>query len=729
MNILVTGGYGFLGSFVAERLNKEGHKVFIIDNLSSGNKNNINFKHKFYEMDVKDQRCSDIFRINHIDALIHLAAEAYEYSSNDKLYEDTSTNVLGLINMLELSLKHKLKRFVFVSSAFVYGDAENFPSKETDRVKPNSPYAVSKLLCEEYCRIFNENHGLSTISLRVSDIYGPRQMTTIANGIVSQIIKTTVLSHKVQVFGDGNNTRDFIYVEDVADAIYRCLESDYCGCLNISTKRETSVNQVIDIIKNNTEVNNIEYFSPHKGELPRICLDNTRAIRELDWVPIYNIEEGIAKTFRWYSSALKVVQTNDNNKEIKKAQARKKIKKLLKQILPLFENFLMFAILYLIETNFKLFGEFYFIDLKLVYIILVGIVYGTRHSIIAVALSTLLYVINNYNAGRDLISLIYDSNSLMQIAFYLFIGFIVGYSIDIRNRIVNTNINKFDNLQKKFDFLHEVYLETKSVKDELQKQIRMSEDSLSKVYTLFEEINSLDSDKIYTSAIGVLERIMKSPAIAIYTVSKNGLFLRLSAASGSLLNKISKSINIKETPEFEEVINTKNIFVNKKLIQELPMLMAPVEYGNKVIGIIAIYKVEFDNMNLYYQNLLMVVANFISSSLSKAILYQEATLSERYIDGTNILNKTSFEKVLNDKIEASKENHSSYVLLEVEMEGDISEADKKITGAIREQDFIGIGTGDNLMILLTNTNPQEAQIALKRLVDRGIRSAINGYGG
>lgn len=175
MKVLITGGCGFIGSHVAERFFKEGHEIFIIDNLSAGSRNNVSIQHKFYNLNVADKKCEEVFRVNKIDFVIHLAAQVDVNISDRDPCLDSEANILGLVNMLDLSRKHGVKKFVFASSAAVYGDNQNLPLAETAPAQPISVYGINKSVGEEYCRRWKEMYQLDTVILRFANVYGPRQ--------------------------------------------------------------------------------------------------------------------------------------------------------------------------------------------------------------------------------------------------------------------------------------------------------------------------------------------------------------------------------------------------------------------------------------------------------------------------------------------------------------------------------------------------------------------------
>jgi len=300
VNVLITGGYGFIGSHVAEEFYKEGYHIFIIDNLSSGNSSNIKFKHSFYKLDIEDNKCREVFKNNNFDVVIHLAAQINVITSLEDPYSDALANILGLTNMLQLSAQYGVKKFVFASSAAVYGNNTEIPLKEDAAINPLSPYGISKAAGELYCKKWNELYGLNTVCFRFSNVYGPRQSTTGEGGVVSIFMDRAAMEKELVVFGDGNQTRDFIYVKDIASAIFKAVKKNITGVFNLSTQSETSINELIEELRCLKPIKGICYKGIREGDIKDSCLDNTRIKQELDWEPKYSMSEGLKSTYEWY---------------------------------------------------------------------------------------------------------------------------------------------------------------------------------------------------------------------------------------------------------------------------------------------------------------------------------------------------------------------------------------------------------------------------------------------
>ena len=299
MRCIVTGGAGFIGSNLVDKLIDEGHEVIIFDNYSTGKKENINPKAKFFLVDVshepsfKSKTMKDI--MTGVDVVFHLAALARVQPSIENPIEYHNTNINGTLNMLDVCRKYGVKRFVFSSSSSVYGDVreEDLPTSENSELNPMSPYALHKLVGEQYCKLYSELYGLETVSLRYFNVYGERQPIEGAYTLVMGVFAQQRLNgEKMTIRGDGEQRRDFTYVGDVVDANIKCMEYPLelnGDILNVGNGDNKSVNDIADLIGG--ERVNLEPVIE-----PRVTLaDNTKIKKLLDWKPTQDLNQWVEK--------------------------------------------------------------------------------------------------------------------------------------------------------------------------------------------------------------------------------------------------------------------------------------------------------------------------------------------------------------------------------------------------------------------------------------------------
>lgn len=302
MKILITGGAGFIGSNVVDGYISLGHEVAIIDNFLTGKRENVNISAKLYEGDLRDKDFVN-FVLGDFgpDIVNHHGAHIDVRKAVEMPLLDAEINVLGSINLFNASVKNRVKRIIFASTGgALYGEPKTLPAKEDIPVNPLSPYGVSKYCAENYLNYFKKLYGIERVILRYANVYGPRQDPLGEAGVVAIFTGRILNNEKPIIYGDGNQTRDYIYVEDVVKANILALDGKE-GTYNIGTSIETSVNDLLKMFSKiiNKEIQPL-YLPPRIGEVQRISLDVSKAKEELGFMPEFSLEDGINKTIEWY---------------------------------------------------------------------------------------------------------------------------------------------------------------------------------------------------------------------------------------------------------------------------------------------------------------------------------------------------------------------------------------------------------------------------------------------
>jgi UDP-glucose 4-epimerase len=304
VRVLLTGGAGFIGSYIAERLLQRGHEVAVLDDLSTGRRENVPKAATFYEADIRSG-CADIFRDFEPRALCHQAAQMDVRRSVREPAFDAEVNILGTVRLLQNCIEHAVEKVVFASTGgAVYGEQQEFPAPEDHPLFPVSPYGVSKLAGERYMHYYNVEFGLPYVALRYANVYGPRQDPHGEAGVVAIFCSNLARGEISTINGGGKQTRDYVYVEDVARANVLALENEVpSGAYNIGTGVETSVNRLYHLLLETSG----KYLPPHHGpskpgEQLRSCVDSALAGRTFDWYPQTGIRTGLEETLRSFGS-------------------------------------------------------------------------------------------------------------------------------------------------------------------------------------------------------------------------------------------------------------------------------------------------------------------------------------------------------------------------------------------------------------------------------------------
>jgi len=301
MKVLVTGGAGFIGSHLVDKLMLDGHEVVVLDDLSSGSLKNIEHHldepgFRFVKGDIRHARTVEK-ALEGVDAVIHEAAIAsVPLSIKDPALTD-EVNIFGTLNLLEVSLRAKVKRFVYASSCAVYGAASELPISEDVPLKPLSPYASSKLAAEERCKVFHENYGLETIRLRYFNVYGPRQAASEYAGVMLKFLERIRRDQPPVIFGDGEQTRDFVYIGDVVEATLLALDREGAAgeVFNIGTGEATTIKKLCEIFLKLTGKTHLKpiYMDAKPGDIRHSQADITKAMKLLGYRPKVSLELGV----------------------------------------------------------------------------------------------------------------------------------------------------------------------------------------------------------------------------------------------------------------------------------------------------------------------------------------------------------------------------------------------------------------------------------------------------
>lgn len=303
MRITVTGGAGFIGSHLVDRLIEDGHTVQVIDNLYTGNKEFVHSKAQFVELDIRDPKLYSVLEEFRPDYIFHEAAQTEVSTSMSDPMLDCDINLMGLINLLNAAVKLDVKKFLMPSSAAVYGNLDTLPLNEEMLGNPSSFYGLTKLTTEHYLRIYHEAFGLPYICYRYSNVFGPRQGNGGEGGVISIFAKAIVQGSPIIIYGDGKQTRDFIYVDDVVEANILGIQHQVTGIYNVSTGISSSINLLVDEFRNISGKDiEVVYDKPRLGDIRDSVLATDKSEKELFFTVKYNLHDGLIKTYEYFKT-------------------------------------------------------------------------------------------------------------------------------------------------------------------------------------------------------------------------------------------------------------------------------------------------------------------------------------------------------------------------------------------------------------------------------------------
>lgn len=304
MIVLITGGAGFIGSHLIRLLVDKGIHCVVVDNLSSGNRKNLIPEVDFYDIDIRSDALETIFKKYQFDAVVHLAGQILVSASIEDPVYDMTENINGSVNVMNLARKYKVDRVLFSSTAAAYGDVPDtdLPVKEDHILAPASFYGLSKVTVERYLKLYHEIYSLNYITFRFANVYGERQGDGGEGGVISIFAKRIAEGKDITIFGDGKQTRDFIYAGDIARGIYKALLTENVNCTcNLSSQTETSL---LDLVQLFSKISGREirpsFTEAREGDIYRSVLCHENAGKYLDWKPEMKLSEGLRRTYEYF---------------------------------------------------------------------------------------------------------------------------------------------------------------------------------------------------------------------------------------------------------------------------------------------------------------------------------------------------------------------------------------------------------------------------------------------
>jgi len=320
--ILVTGGAGFIGSHIVDRAVEQGCQAVIVDNLSTGKREHINKEARFYQADIRSAELSGILERERPDVVIHHAAQIDVQHSIAHPGEDAGINIAGTVNLLEASVRAGVRKFVYASSAAVYGQPVELPVTEEHRKQPISFYGVSKYVPEYYIQTFASLYGMEYTILRYANVYGIRQDPKGEGGVISIFLDRALRGETLRVFGDGSQTRDFVYVGDVAEANMRAVHRGNGCIVNVGTASSVSLLDLIGTFESVLgKEQTVSFEDARAGDIQHSCLDNGQAALHLGWQPQVGLFEGIKRTCEHYAPLYEAMKAEEAKAAVQETRA------------------------------------------------------------------------------------------------------------------------------------------------------------------------------------------------------------------------------------------------------------------------------------------------------------------------------------------------------------------------------------------------------------------------
>jgi len=721
VKVLLIGNDAFLAQSLSKRFLLEEDQVNLLGDFSSDEIDLFPEKLRVFDTDISDKSAGDVFSIQLPEVVVYFDNAQKDFI-HDMVLDGVNEHMRRFLNAFALATWQGVKRFIYVSTIDLYDSIDIYPGEESP-VKAESVWESAHYLCEEHLANMDNTSNVLSLCLRTSTIYGPGQSTgncEVVHLINQKLGQSTEEEDQLPVSGEN----DYIYIDDFCEAVYRSAKSTITGVLNIASGKKVDIDDlrlIISQIVENPEIS-ISFMKTSES------VDVTEAATVMDYITRTDIVKGIRDILAYSREETRKEKEMTIMRKVRRffSNVGKRIKTTNDsvRILPFVENLVLFAgVAYLmLDRNVTmLFG---FIDIRVLYILIMGAVFGLKQSVLSTALCVGLLFYAAIQTGYNFQALLYDVKLMSALFVFLLAGLIFGYIRDRANQKVKELARSEAKTKKQLAHIKEMYLESLKVKDSLQGQIFNSSNSYGRVFDMVYKLDSLDFNKLKGEIIRVTEEIMENRTVSLYMFGRNRGFLRLMAKSQGL-RTAPKSIDVMTRPEIQQILVDHEIYMRRNIGQhEDIVLAAPIENDEAIIAILMIHEAQLEQLSLSYQNLLKITASLVSQSIERAYQYQQAQEDEWYIENTNILKAAYFNERILQAEELQEQGVSNYVLLRVEesVSKDLYEMASKM---IREFDYVGLDYAGRLCILLTNTVSDEAQFVLNRLAAKEIYANVS----
>ncbi len=721
MKVLLIGSDIFVAKSLANRFLLEEDQIYLLGEFKAEEIDEIPEKIKLFNTNIAGEGAADVFRVQLPEVVIYFDNAQKDFM-HDMVLDSVNDHMNRFMNAFALATWHDVRRFLYISTTDLYESVVAYPSEES-LIKAESTWESAHYLCEQHLRNMDYTSKIFSLALRVSTLFGPGQKPD--NSQIAYLVDQSSET-KNGTNGDMKGTEeiDYLYIDDFCDAVYRAARSTITGVLNIASGKMATAASVKTVISK-LKANKSAMIGFMEG---RDSVDITLASTVMDFITHVDIPKGIRNMLLYQEEEKQREKHMPFSARIKRYFSR--IGQNIKQtndsirLLPFVENlaaFVLVAYLVLMKDITMLFG---FIDIRVLYILIIGAIFGLRQSLLSTALCVSLVFYTAIAQGYDFQSLLYDSRVMASLFVFLLAGLIFGYISDRARQREHELMRSEAKTQKQLAHIKEMYLESLKVKDVLQGQIFNTSNSYGRVFDMVYKLDSLDFNKLKGEIIRVTEEIMENRAVSLYMFGRNRGFLRLMAKSQGL-RTAPKSINVKQSPEIQEILTDRQLYVRHEIGSHGDIIMAaPIENEDDVIAILVIHEAELSQLSLSYQNLFKITASLVSQSIERAYRYQQAQEDEWYIGDTNILKKEYLKERILQSHALEEQGVSSYVLLHV-LNKNVDEISEKVTRMIREFDYVGLNDDGTLSILLNNTAQSEARYVLTRLESNGIDAEIS----
>ncbi|MGM9540940.1 GAF domain-containing protein [Anaerovibrio sp.] len=581
---------------------------------------------------------------------------------------------------------------------------------------------------ENFVLDWSRANGLQSSVVVLPEIFGQGQSAS--DSVIVRLFYAACRGEGFQLQGRDDTAAPVMYLEDAAYGLLMVIQQELMEeRIYITSDECLSFTQVVLTMNGFASLPQIDIlgqgseFAPmdvpeHAVEATEGAAETAGTVYELCIRPKYQAASMLKPVYEWYAEELSGGATAGMaGQEQEKGLGR------LEQMKPYLENiglFVLVVIISILQGNTPV-NSATGLDISYMYIIIMGILYGKKQSLPAVLPSMALLTWGILSRHGELASVFYEPENIFHYSTYLFLGVFTGYITDSWKGRLDSLGYRLRHFSRRYDFLQKNYQASIEIKDKLYRQIVNSDDSIGWLYGIIRQLDTVEVEEIFTQAAAVTGRIMGTQNVAVYVMGREQFYMRQKVRLGDKTANLPHSRKTEDNPYIMDMLANHHLFVNHGLQRGLPDLAAPIVYDGRVIAVIEIYGMDFEQWSIYQQNLLSVTARLISMAMGKAYLYEEGIQSRRFVPQTRILQPAEFDKLERGlRTRAALQDNVRTLMLELDSAGmSYQELDNKLSGAIRQEDAVGLRDG-KVFLLLHDVDEAGLQLVRQRLVHRGI---------
>lgn len=708
------------------RLNREKCDIYTISGKYSKEKSKKLPSHTVFEFDSDSMAVNYIMQCVGPEVVIFMGAQEDSYDWEDNM--TCSDYIAELTNVLVWSRANMVRRFIYLSSMEVYeGDYEEDIREE---IEPDISNFRNKTIYngECICKMFQDK-DMKTVVLRFPVVYGPMNFEYEKLNVIAQMCYDAEKSGSIKA--GSHSSYMTLYVTDAVDAVYKSIMAKEYKQHVYHIRGDRLVNYdemcklITDIIPGEVQV----VDSKDTGN--RVCPDGTAFEQEFLYSPHIILETGIERTYDTVKKNYKQLSEREikEEEEIKQEQ-KQQIKNIIRIVInnakKILENLVLFLAAFFITSECNSVSMFENVDFMIVYLLIISLNLGVGQSVFAALLATVGNVyLNMHNLDIGFSMAAFQYKVILQFLFYFISAIMISYRTLRKNAELKEKDEQLEDIRQDYELIYDMNKTNIEVKRVFEERLLNYGDSIGKIYNIVSELEVLDPEKIEVASLGVVRKIMSVKDVCIYKIGGEDYYHFIDATTEEA-RVMKRSIRLGDYEEMKQVLEAGDIFVNHKIGDELPRMVAPIFFDDNMIYIIMLFNMDFENLNTYQKNLFLVLAKLITSSLKKGYQYEEARRKHNYYDNTDIMIPSVFNEKVSEKLDNVSKEQADYSLIQIDMENiTMYEMSEKLRLLLRDGDKIGKRKEkDACLYVLVHANYQEVSFVVNRLTKNEIKCRV-----